>query len=75
MYTGPEGMAVRSFELLETIQPELEPCSDRPLREKILQNRKGILLFHLCCTIKVGVFIYCCNEKRHRIMHMVMVFN
>ncbi len=47
MYRGPEGEAMRSYGLSDTIQPALwlsELCND-PLWEKILQNREGILLF------------------------------
>lgn len=75
MYRGPEVMAITSYGLSDTIQPALEPCNDPPLWEKILQNRKGILLFHLCCTMRVVVFISWCNEQRHRVMHRVMDFN
>lgn len=75
MYSGLEGKAMRSYGLLDAIQPALEPCNDLPLWEKILQNREGILLFHLCCTIIVVVFICWCNEQRHRIWHRVRDFN
>lgn len=75
MQRGPEGKAMRSYGLSDTIQPALEPSSDPPLWEKILQNREGILLFHLCCTIRVVVFMSWCNEQRHRIMRRVRDFN
>lgn len=68
MYRGPEGEAMKSYGLSDTIQRVLEPRNDPPLWETTLQDREGILLFHLCCTITVVVFIYWCNEQRHRIM-------
>lgn len=48
MHRGPEGKAMRSYLLSDSIQPELwisVLCNGSPLREKILQNREGILLF------------------------------
>lgn len=75
MYKCLEGKAIGSYGLSDTIQPALESCNDPPLWEKILQNREGILLCHLCCTIKLVVFISRCNEKRRRIMCRVRDFN
>lgn len=78
MYRGPEGEAMRSYGLSDTIQQALwlsELCNDPPLWEKILQNREGILLFYRCCTIRVVVFISSCNEQRRRLMHRVRDFN
>lgn len=78
MYRGLEGKAMRSYGLSDTIQPEFWPselCNDLPLWEKILQNTKGILLFYVCYTIRVVVFISWCNEQRRRIMVKVKHFN
>lgn len=73
MHRCLEGM--RSYTLSETIQPAPECCSHPLLLEEILQAGEGILLSHLCCTIKVVVFISRCNEQRRRIMCRVRDFN